>query len=257
MKSWPRSGGRQGQEMREIVLDTETTGLHVEDGDRVLEIGAVELWNALPTGKTYHKFINPQHPVHPDAFRVHGIGDDFLRDKPVFAEIAPEFLAFIGDARLVIHNAPFDMGMLNAELARLGHPRLPDARAVDTLEMARRAYPGAQLSLDALCKRFGIDISVREKHGALIDCYLLADVYLELQGGRQRGFDLAASQPRGSQEGTGAAAIGPAKAPRRREPLPPRITPEERAAHAAFVSELGEHALWARLASQGAAEPKS
>ncbi|MHA1529781.1 MAG: DNA polymerase III subunit epsilon, partial [Alphaproteobacteria bacterium] len=179
--------------MREIVLDTETTGLDAAAGDRVVEIGAIELENLLPTGRTYHQYINPERPVPRDAENIHGLGDQFLRDKPVFARIAPAFLDFIGEATLVIHNAAFDMAMLNAEFARIGKPALALSRAVDTLAITRKRFPGAQASLDALCRRFGIDNSGREKHGALLDCELLAEVYLELMGGRQQGLVLVAA----------------------------------------------------------------
>ena len=178
--------------LREIVMDTETTGLDPLNGDRIVEIGGVELINHLPTGRTYHQYINPERPMPREAFEVHGLGDDFLRDKPVFARIVDEFLDFIGDAKLVIHNASFDMGFLNAELTRVGRPLLPDHQAIDTLDIARRKFPGAQASLDALCKRFGVDNSAREKHGALLDSEILAEVYLELVGGRQQGFALTA-----------------------------------------------------------------
>ena len=176
--------------MREIVMDTETTGLDPNGGDRIVEIGGVELVNHLPTGRTYHQYINPERSMPREAFEIHGLGDDFLRDKPVFARIAEDFVSFIGDARLVIHNASFDMAFLNAELSRAGHEKLPMARALDTLDIARRKFPGAQASLDALCKRFGVDNSAREKHGALLDSEILAEVYLELIGGRQPDFAL-------------------------------------------------------------------
>ncbi len=231
--------------MREIVMDTETTGLDPNDGHRIVEIGAVELWNLLPTGRTYHQYINPERPMPKEAEQVHGLNDAFLSDKPPFARIAPAFLEFIGDARLVIHNASFDMAMLNAELVRLGKPRLPMSRALDTLEVARRRFPGAQASLDALCRRFGVDNSGREKHGALLDSELLAEVYLELMGGRQQGL--------GFGPAAGAAAPGDPVAPGgefsakpRPRSLPPRLTEAERAAHDAFVAELGDKALWNR-----------
>ena len=173
--------------MREIVMDTETTGLEPDNGDRIVEIGGVELINHLPTGRTYHQYINPQRSMPREAFDVHGLGDDFLRVQPVFAEIADAFIDFIGDAKLVIHNANFDMAFFNAELARLQRPILPMSRAIDTLDIARRKFPGAQASLDALCKRFGVDNSAREKHGALLDSEILAEVYLELLGGASAG----------------------------------------------------------------------
>ena len=239
--------------MREIVMDTETTGLDPADGHRIVEIGAVELNNLLPTGRVYHQYINPERPVPKEAENVHGLGDEFLRDKPIFARIAPDFLAFIGDARLVIHNAAFDMAMLNAELKRLERPTLPSSRAIDTLDIARRRFPGAQASLDALCRRFGIDNSGREKHGALLDSELLAEVYLELMGGRQQGLgldpgvrpedrDTATIQPSGA---TVVHAAGYRPPPRPR-PLNPRLTEAERAAHETFIAELGEDALWRR-----------
>jgi len=234
--------------MREIVMDTETTGLDPDDGHRIVEIGAVELENLLPTGRVYHQYINPERSMPKEAELVHGLTDDFLSDKPVFARIAPAFIEFIGAARLVIHNAAFDMRMLNAELGRLGQPTLPMARAVDTLEIARSRFPGAQASLDALCRRFGIDNSSREKHGALLDSELLAEVYLELMGGRQQGLGLEPSISRPTRE-KGAPATSAASAyapPPRPRPLSPRLTEVERAAHAAFIEELGDKALWTR-----------
>ncbi|TPE52546.1 DNA polymerase III subunit epsilon [Amaricoccus solimangrovi] len=227
--------------MREIVLDTETTGFDPESGDRIVEIGAVELLNHLPTGQVFHVYVNPQRDMPAEAFAVHGLSAEFLADKPVFAEVAADFLAFAGDARLVIHNAAFDMKFLNAELRWAGHREIAVARAVDSLDMARRRFPGANNTLDALCRRFGIDNSAREKHGALLDSELLAEVYLELVGGRQPGLVLTVGG-RGAGE-TVATVYTPPPRPR---PLPPRITPEERAAHAAFVAELGEAALWSR-----------
>ena len=234
--------------MREIVLDTETTGLDPADGHRIVEIGAIEIVNFLPTGRVYHQYINPERAVPKDAENIHGLGDQFLRDKPVFASIAPAFLDFIGDARLVIHNAAFDLRMLNAEFARLELPALPPARATDTLAIARKRFPGAQASLDALCRRFGVDNSGRDKHGALLDTELLAEVYLEMMGGRQQGLvlDAASSTTPGdpANGGTGDTGDTGYRAPPRPHPLPPRITAEEQAAHEAFVAELGEKALW-------------
>lgn len=233
--------------MREVVMDTETTGLDPADGHRIVEIGAVELVNLLPTGRFYHQYINPERSMPREAEQVHGLSADFLSDKPVFARIAPAFLEFIGDARLVIHNAAFDMRMLNAEFERLGQPKLPMARALDTLEIARTRFPGAQASLDALCRRFGIDNSGREKHGALLDTELLAEVYLELMGGRQQGLGLdpGIARPAPAEGQPAAAETGYSPPPRPRK-LPPRITEAERAAHAAFVEELGDVALWGR-----------
>jgi len=231
--------------MREIVMDTETTGLDANDGDRIVEIGAIELWNLLPTGRTYHQYINPERPMPKEAEQVHGLNDAFLSDKPPFARIAPAFLEFIGDARLVIHNASFDMAMLNAELARLDQPRLPMSRALDTLEIARRRFPGAQASLDSLCRRFGVDNSGREKHGALLDSELLAEVYLELMGGRQQGLGFGPASG-AAAPGDTVAAAGEFRARPRPRPLPPRLTEAERTAHDAFVAELGDKALWNR-----------
>ena len=228
--------------LREIVLDTETTGTDHAKGDRVIEIGCVELLNHIPTGKTYHVYINPQCPVSAGAFAVHGLSDDFLADKPVFAAIADAFVDFIGDARLVIHNAPFDIGFLNAEFARTGHKVLNLSDVADTLIMARRKHPGAANNLDALCSRYGIDNSRRTKHGALLDAEILAEVYMELLGGRQVGFDLAV-QPSAQ---AGAAALKGAAVTREAHPraLISRLTDAERQAHEAFVGSLGPTPLW-------------
>jgi DNA polymerase-3 subunit epsilon len=226
--------------MREIVLDTETTGFDPETGDRIVEIGGVELMNHVATGRTYHQYINPERAMPAEAFEVHGLGDEFLSDKPVFAQIGQAFLDFVGDAKLVIHNAAFDMKFLNAELQWMGLPPLPMARAVDTLAIARQKFPGSPASLDALCRRFSIDNTTRTLHGALLDSEILAEVYLELIGGRQPDFGL--SMTRGGHADQGAE-WRPGKRPR---PLPLRITPEEAAAHDAFVEKLGEGALWRR-----------
>ncbi len=224
--------------MREIVLDTETTGLDPAAGDRIVEIGAVELVNHMPTGRVFHAYVNPQRDVPADAVRVHGLTAAFLGDKPVFAAVAADFVAFIGDAQLVIHNAAFDVRFLNAELGWAGLPGIPWSRAVDTLDMAKRRFPGANNTLDALCRRFAIDNSAREKHGALLDSELLAEVYLELMGGRQPGLVLAV-------EATGSVSLGVAwTPPPRPQPLAPRITDAEAAAHARFVAELGDAAVW-------------
>lgn len=230
--------------MREIVLDTETTGFDPATGDRIVEIGAVELMNHLPTGRTFHVYINPERAMPKEAFEVHGLGDDFLRDKPKFAEIVQDFIDFIGDdAKLVIHNAQFDMKFLNAELKTAGRATMPYARAIDTLEIARNKFPGAQNSLDALCRRFRIDNSNRTLHGALLDSELLAEVYLELIGGRQPDFVL--DQP--GQEKTDVQQTGQS-GPRAQRPVPlkPRMTDEEATAHAEFVAKLGTDAIWAR-----------
>lgn len=225
--------------MREIVLDTETTGFEPSDGHRIVEIGAVELFNHMPTGKTYHQYINPERDVPAEALAVHGLSGDFLREYPPFAQIARAFLDFVGDAPLVIHNAAFDMKFLNAELQWAGQPTLPDARAVDTLLMARRKFPGSPASLDALCRRFGVDNSAREKHGALLDSEILAEVYLELIGGRQPDFALK-TETRSRAQGADTAWV----APSRPRPLPPRLSDAERQAHAAFVEKMGETAIW-------------
>jgi DNA polymerase-3 subunit epsilon len=228
--------------MREIVLDTETTGLDPFDAPahRVVEIGAVELWNQVPTGNTYHQYINPERDMPAEAFAVHGIGEQFLADKPRFADIAGAFLDFVAGAKLVIHNASFDMRFLNAELRWAGLPTLPEDQSVDTLAIARRRFPGSPASLDALCRRFAIDNSSRSLHGALLDSEILADVYLELTGGRQPDFALSASRSASRAEEP-ETAWRPAP---RRAPLPSRLTEDERAAHAALVAELGDGALW-------------
>ena len=233
--------------MREIVLDTETTGFEPSEGHRIVEIGAVELFNHLPTGRTYHQYINPERAMPKEAFEVHGLGDDFLRDKPVFKAIGQAFLDFIGDAKLVIHNAAFDMKFLNAELKWADLPGLPWERAVDTLAIARQKFPGAPASLDALCRRFGVDNSAREKHGALLDSEILAEVYLELVGGRQPDFGLsAAASATGPQIVPGTADVWRPKP--RPTPLPPRIHPDEVAAHEAFIAKLGDAAIWKKRA---------
>ncbi len=228
--------------MREIVLDTETTGFDPEAGDRIVEIGAVELFNQLPTGRTYHQYINPERAMPPDAFEVHGLGDDFLRDKPVFAVIGQAFLDFIADAKLIIHNAAFDMKFLNAELKWINRPPIPWDRAVDTLAIARSKFPGSPASLDALCRRFGIDNSSRTLHGALLDSEILAEIYLELIGGRQPDLVLSSSSGRGGQ----GSADGWRARPRDKA-LSSRLSEEERAAHADFVGKLGDGALWRKF----------
>ncbi len=225
--------------MREIVLDTETTGFDPQSGDRIVEIGAVELEGHVPTGNTYHQYINPERSMPQEAFEVHGLGDEFLADKPKFAEIGQAFLDFIGDAKLVIHNASFDMKFLNAELGWMGLPLLPFDQALDTLLIARKKFPGSPASLDALCRRFNIDNSSRTLHGALLDSEILAEVYLELIGGRQPDFGLAQN----TQSNTGSD-VDTWVIPKRPRPLGPKITNEERAAHAAFVEKLGDGALW-------------
>lgn len=236
--------------MREIVLDTETTGLDPAEGHRIVEIAAVELLNYLPTGRTFHRYLNPQRDVPADAVAIHGLDDAFLRDKPLFSDVVAEFTSFIAGGRLVIHNAAFDIRFLNAELARTGHPALKLQEAVDTLMIARGRYPGSPASLDALCRRFGVDASARVKHGALLDCELLAEVYLELVGGRQPDFALDSGAARPDAKATEQHAVksGTDLPAQRREPLPPRLTEAEANAHAEMVRTLGEGALWLRHA---------
>lgn len=230
--------------MREIVLDTETTGFEPGEGHRIVEIGAVELFNHMPTGRTFHQYINPERDVPPEAFAVHGLSEDFLRGYPVFRQVAESFVAFIGDARLIIHNAAFDIRFLNHELGRVGFTHLAWDRVTDTLAMARQKFPGSPASLDALCRRFGVDNSAREKHGALLDSEILAEVYLELIGGRQPDLVLTPSGPRS----TGPTQDQPDWRPGLRPaPLPPRLTEAEQAAHAAFVEKMGDAAIWKRF----------
>lgn len=225
--------------MREIVLDTETTGFDPLAGHRIVEIGCVELLNHLPTGQTYHVYINPERDMPDEAFKVHGLSNDFLADKPVFAEIVADFRAFIADSTLVIHNAEFDMRFINAEFSRLGFPPLPMSRSIDTVAMARKKFPGAQANLDALCRRFEIDNSNRTLHGALLDSELLAEVYLQLIGGRQPGFELGLSSGRSSAS---TQVERPHRDPRSHQP-----SPEELEAHLAFVAKL-KKAIWLKEA---------
>ena len=229
--------------MREIVLDTETTGFEPFEGDRIVEIGAVELLNHVPTGRTYHQYINPQREMPAGAFAVHGLGDEFLADKPLFADIAQAFVDFVGDAKMVIHNAAFDMKFLNAELGWIKRPLLPLDQAIDTLAIARRKFPGSPASLDALCRRFGIDNSSRTLHGALLDSEILAEVYLELIGGRQPDFGLATSTTSG-QSNTQGEGWRPRPRP---ASLPTRLTETEAAAHREFIETLGDNAVWKKL----------
>jgi DNA polymerase III subunit epsilon len=226
--------------MREIVFDTETTGLDPAQGHRVVELGCVELEDHCPTGKDFHAYLNPDRDVPPETTKVHGLTNEFLADKPRFAEVCDDFLSFIGDAPLVIHNAAFDIRFINAELTKVGRPPLDPARAIDTIEIAKVKLPGARYSLDELCKRFAIDLSVREKHGALLDAELTAKVYLELIGGRQQRLSLA---PASREEP--AAATAPVR--QRPHSLSSRLTAEEQATHDAFVAKLlGDEALWKR-----------
>ena len=222
--------------MREIVFDTETTGFDPESGDRIVEIGAIELKGHVPTGNVFHEYIDPERDMPQGAFEVHGLSEEFLSGKPKFAEVAAKWWDFVGDAKLVAHNAEFDFKFMNAELQWAGHPAMGPERMIDSLAIARKKFPGARNSLDALCARYGVDNSAREKHGALLDSELLAEVYLELIGGRQPGFELAADG--GGGEG---ATWRPMPRPR---PLPPRITEAEAAAHAAFVATLEGGGRW-------------
>jgi DNA polymerase-3 subunit epsilon len=221
--------------MREIVLDTETTGLDPAAGHRLVEVACLELVNRVPTGKRFQKYLDPQRDMPEEAFKVHGLSREFLSGQAVFAAVAEEFLGFIGAAPLVIHNAEFDLRFLNAELRLAGREPLDRGRAVDTVAIARRRFPGAQVNLDALCRRFGIDNSARSLHGALLDCELLAEVYLELSGGRQQGLDLA-QQRRADPRAAGAAR-------QRREPRPHAATAEEIEAHAALLGKL-QDPIW-------------
>ena len=226
---------------REVVLDTETTGMDPADGHRIIEIGCVELLNHLPTGKVWHRYINPERDVDAGAVAVHGIKTEFLKDKPTFGEIVGEFLDFCGDATLIIHNAEFDVKFLNSELKTFGFPAIKIANVIDTLLMARKKYPGSPANLDALCRRFNIDLSARDLHGALLDAQLLADVYLELIGGRQHGLGLAKNQ---SSENNHQNTIAITEVNRTyREPRIYRPSPEEEEAHAKMVAGLKD-SLW-------------
>jgi DNA polymerase-3 subunit epsilon len=237
--------------LREVVLDTETTGLDARKGDRIIEIGCIELINRIPTEKTFHHYIHPEdRDVHPDAQAIHGISMDMLRDKPKFHEIASEFVEFIGDAPLIIHNAAFDIGFINSELQRLRHPAILMERVVDTLALAKRKYPGGPNSLDALCKRYQIDNSKRTFHGALLDSWLLAEVYLELLGERQATLGLAQTVTR--QRAVGTATASAIRG--RTRPLAPRLNEADIAAHRAFIDTLGPEALWIRFERPEAAE---
>jgi DNA polymerase III subunit epsilon len=225
--------------MREIVLDTETTGLDPAEGHRLLEIGAVEIIHQAPTGRVFHRLINPERDVPEDAARVHGHTAELLKDKPVFADLVEDFLAFVGDARLVIHNAEFDVRFVNSELVRLGREPIGMDRVLDTLTLARKKHPGQQNSLDALCDRYRIDRSKRVKHGALLDAEILVEIYSELTGGRQRSLSFD------DRREFGVSLVE--AAPRQWGPRPPRLArlrPDEAEAHARHIAALGEAALW-------------
>jgi DNA polymerase-3 subunit epsilon len=222
--------------IREVVLDTETTGLDPAAGHRIVEVGCIELSNHVPTGRTFHRYVNPQRSMPSDAFAVHGLSDEFLARHQLFAGVVDDLLAFIADSPLVIHNAKFDIGFLNSELGRIERPPIAESRAIDTVSMARRKFPGAPASLDALCRRFNVDNSGRTKHGALLDAELLAEVYLELIGGREPALGLVAAAP--------MEAAGPA-ARSARPPRPYAPSAEEAARHAAFVATLKDP-IWSR-----------
>ncbi|CAN5551212.1 DNA polymerase III subunit epsilon [soil metagenome] len=228
--------------MREIVLDTETTGLDPLRGDRLVEIGCVEIFNRMPTGQVYHCHINPQRDMPLEAFNVHGLSAEFLATKPLFHEVVDAFLEFIGGAPLVIHNASFDMGFINAELDRIKRPPISRDRVVDTLMLARRKHPGVSNRLDDLCSRYAIDNSRRTKHGALLDSELLAEVYIDLIGARQSSLILAEDAP---MQRTGGINDAPRR--QREQPLPPRVTAEDIEAHRAFVATMGDKAIWAEF----------
>lgn len=228
---------------REIVLDTETTGLHAEGGDRLVEIGCVELMNRMPTGREFHVYINPERDVPAEAAAVHGLTTEILADKPVFSRVARDFVAFIAADTLVIHNADFDVGFLNMELKRVGLPLIKPDRVIDTLALARRKHPGGPNTLDALCKRYGIDNSRRTRHGALLDSLLLAEVYIELLDERQARLVLAQAAYADARSN---GRSEPAVARQRPQPLASRLTPEAAEAHRAFIESLGDNALWFR-----------
>ena len=229
--------------LREIVLDTETTGTDARNGDRLIEIGCVELLNHIRTGKTFHRYVNPERPVSEGAYAVHGLSDAFLSDKPVFADVVDGLVEFCDGARLVIHNAGFDVGFLNMEFGRLGPsapPRIELKDVVDTLALARRKHPNAANSLDALCVRYGIDTTRRTKHGALLDAQILADVYIELLGGKQTTLGLAAVQQVDHRAVTSTGKIDVVA----RRPGISRLHPDDRARHLAFVNSLGANPVW-------------
>ena len=234
--------------MREIVLDTETTGFEPSEGHRIIEIGAVELENHLPTGKTLQLYINPEREVPAEAIAVHGITNEFLADKPVFAEVYTQFTDFAAGAKLIIHNAQFDLKFLNHELGLVGIGALPASAAIDTLDMARRAFPGSPANLDALCRRFGIDNTERTYHGALLDSELLAEVYLELLGGRQHDFMSGGSSVlsgKSAQQDSVSEQDGTPKKREHREPRSFSVSADEKAAHAALLEKLNDP-LWAK-----------
>jgi DNA polymerase-3 subunit epsilon len=231
--------------LREIIFDTETTGLKANDGDRVIEIGAVELINRFPSGKTFHVFVNPEgKEVHPEALKIHGISNEFLNDKPKFSELADEFLEFFSTGSLIAHNASFDTGFLNAELKRLGKPPINNERVIDTLQIARRKHPMGPNSLDALCSRYNIDNSKREKHGALLDSEILAEVYIELLGGRQTSFSLEHDEGNGEGSASQTNEDGSVQLMQRPKPLAPRLTDEDIQKHRDYIQSISENSIW-------------
>lgn len=236
--------------MREIVLDTETTGLDPRTGDRVVEIGCVEMVNRFLTGRTFHQYINPERSMPVEAFNVHGLSEEFLKDKPKFIEIADDFVEFIGDANLVIHNAAFDIGFLNHELKKVGRPVIPGERVTCSLILARRKHPGQPNGLDALCARYGIDNSHRVRHGALLDAEILAEVYGELTGGRQQTLVLS----HGAEYAEAATSLAKN---RQRTPAASLLTEDEKAAHLAFVGTLGDKSLWRRYLGLDGPQPEN
>lgn len=233
--------------MREVIFDTETTGVAPDTGDRIVEMALVEIEDLSPTGRTFHVYVNPERDMPEEARAIHGLGDEFLADKPVFADpsVVDAFVDFVGDAPLVAHNAEFDRRFLNAELKRIGRSAWGSERFVDTLAIARRKFPGAQNSLDALCRRFGISLKDRTLHGALVDTTLLAAVYMELRGGRERRLAIFADEPRRNTGATVRQVRPPARS--RPDPLAPRLTPAEQAAHAAFVAGLAKTTVWTEI----------
>lgn len=234
--------------MREIVLDTETTGLDPYDGHRIVEIGAVELFNHVPTGNVYHQYINPVRKMPEQAFAVHGLSEEFLSDKPKFVDIASEFLDFIGSEKLIIHNASFDMKFINYELSKIKRGEVSYDRAVDTLAIARKKFPGSPASLDSLCRRFKIDNSARVMHGALLDSQILAEVYLELIGGKQPDFMLGVSSVSlKNKESTQTKKITNVRSER----LKPRLTLDEQKNHKALIKQLGDESMWSKILNNG------
>ena len=231
--------------MREIIFDTETTGLSHAKGDRVIEIGAIEMINKFPTGNIYHQYINSEgFPIHPDALKVHGINEDFLKDKPLFAAIADEFIEFFSNARLVAHNAPFDIGFVNSELKRIDKPQFTPEIVIDTLAIAKRKHPMGPNSLDALCKRYSVDNSHRQKHGALLDAELLAEVYIELLGGKQASLELVANNKSAKTNNFAPQSDNPRAVIQRPKPLASPLDDQQKKAHKNFIADFGVEPLW-------------